>query len=60
MNAAKQLKKEAKKLGWSLLRSNGKHQIWQSASGHRMPLPGTPKAGARTIENIKAKLKRYA
>jgi len=23
MNAAKQLKKEAKKLGWSLLRSNG-------------------------------------
>lgn len=59
MNAAKQLRKDAKNLGWLLIRSNGKHQIWQSPSGHKMPLPSTP-GGSRCIKNVLAKLKRYA
>jgi len=59
MNAAKQLKKDAKKLGWQLHRTNGKHQIWCSPSGYKMPLPSTPKGG-RSVKNILSKLRRYA
>lgn len=58
MNAAKQLRKDAKKLGWSLDREKGKHQIWVSSSGYKTPLPSTPKGG-RSINNMTAKLRRY-
>ena len=59
MNAAKQLKKEAKALGWYFHHKGGSHEIWKSPSGYKMPLPGTPKSNARTIQNIRAKLRRY-
>lgn len=59
MNAAKQLRKEAEELGWQLHRSNGKHKIFISASGYKMPLPSTPKGG-RCVKNVLAKLRRYA
>jgi len=59
MNAAKDLRKQAKDLGWQLCRSTGKHEIWQSLSGYRMPLPSSPGKG-RTMQNVIAKLRRYA
>jgi len=59
MKPAKYLRQEAAALGWQLHRQNGKHEIWQSASGHRIPLPGTPGKG-RALKNAIAQLKRLA
>lgn len=40
--AAKELRAYARRLGWRLLRRNGKHDIYRSPSGYIMPLPGSP------------------
>jgi len=59
MKKANQIRRRAIALGWQLYRQNGKHEIWQSASGHRIPLPGTPGKG-RALKNAIAQLKRLA
>lgn len=57
MNRATELRKIARELGWKPLRSNGKHEVYVSQSGNRMPLPTSPKGGSQA--NIISKLKRY-
>ena len=59
MKKANQIRQHAAALGWQLHRKNGKHQIWESASGNRMPLPSSPGKG-RALKNAIAQLKRLA
>ncbi|PZO20899.1 MAG: hypothetical protein DCF25_05985 [Leptolyngbya foveolarum] len=59
MTESKRIRTIAVELGWQLVRQNGKHEIWQSLSGNRIPLPSTP-GKARTIQNAIAQLKRLA
>lgn len=59
MNPGRELKQLAESMGWVFVRYSGKHPIYRSPSGHKMPLPSTP-GDRRTMLNIRAKLKRYA
>ena len=59
MTEATRIRKIALELGWQLIRQSGKHEIWQSLSGNRIPLPSTP-GKARSTQNVKAQLKRLA
>ena len=59
MRESNDLYEYAKRLGWQLLRNGKRHPIWVSPSGKKMSLPKSP-GGGRTIENLKAKLRRYA
>ncbi|MEB3360221.1 MAG: type II toxin-antitoxin system HicA family toxin [Synechococcales bacterium] len=59
MQDSKRIKLYAQQLGWELHRTTGKHEIWRSPSGKTMPLPSTP-GGGRWLQNVQAKLRRYA